>query len=348
MLKKGNKLFRRLQLSRLRRLRGFFKYRGRLSYWGRFYFRQRLHEEKKDYYDENLESTLFEKIDLFEQKQMLAEEQYFDLLSTNVTYYVHKLKDFEWEDYTDKIFFYGKYVGWLIKISWSIIINTRYEFAWPIIEEFTFILKKRNVIIFSFKRKSFFLTLLTKQKSCILTLSTGLFIPDYKALKRSRFVRKEMLKHKRSLKKKEKRKLMKKHKVIHWKCARYKKITKLYMIRYFKSVLFSIKYNCYMLYVHGESRYFKKLFIDLFSRRRRITRRHGFRVLHLKNIFFFNKVAMNNSARNIKKRLRHRIHIRSCLYFRRVRKSKKKKLKKKRWTSVRRFIWFVKRSHKRF
>jgi hypothetical protein len=277
----------------------------------------------------------------------LVEEQYFDLLSTNVTYYVHKLKKFEWEDYSDKIFFYGKYVGWVIKMWWSIIVNTRYEFAWPIIEEFTFILKKRNVVIFSFKRKSFFLTLLTKHKSCLLTLSAGLFIPDYKSLKRSRFVRKEMLKHKRSLKKKEKRKLMKKHKVIHWKCARYKKITKLYMIRYFKSVLFLIKYNSYMLYVHGESRYFKKLLIDLFSSRRRITRRHGFRTLRLKSIFFFNKVAMHNSARNIKKRLRHRIHIKSCLYFRRTKRSKRRKFKKRRWNTIRRVTWFVKKSKTR-
>jgi hypothetical protein len=95
LLKKINKLFGRLQLNKLRKIRRFYRYRGHLSYWGRYYFRKRLQVEERAHYEENIADILFNKLDLFEQRQALVEEQYFDLLSTNVTYYVHKLKKFE-------------------------------------------------------------------------------------------------------------------------------------------------------------------------------------------------------------------------------------------------------------
>ncbi len=64
-----------------------------------------------------------------------------------------------------------------------------------------------------FRRKSLFITLISRRRSCIFSLSSGLFVPGYRYLKKPRDVRKRQLEYIRSLKKKDKKLFNKKIKI---------------------------------------------------------------------------------------------------------------------------------------
>ena len=170
---------------------------------------------------------------------------------------------------------------------------------------------KQFICIFlRFRNKTLFATLRGIRKSCILSMSAGMFIPDSEQFKKTKKERLAALEELRSMKKKQKKLVKKKTKITRWKCVRHKFIIQKYMLTYLKTVLQRIKRKTSLvLCIQGIRRRLKRFIHSLLVGDGIKHKEQKFLRYRIEYVLMSSKFEVHNSVRAVKKRIARRYHL---------------------------------------